>query len=39
MRRSISQIVSVAGSGANVMITIAIPKFAIQAIRKVYDIG
>jgi branched-chain amino acid transport system substrate-binding protein len=34
-----SQIVSLAGSGANVMITVAIPKFAIQAIRKVYDIG
>jgi branched-chain amino acid transport system substrate-binding protein len=34
-----SQIVSLQGSGANVLLTAAIPKFAAQAIRKVYDIG
>ena len=33
------QIVSLQGSGANVLLTAAIPKFAAQAIRKVYDIG
>ena len=27
------------GSGADVLLTAAIPKFAAQAIRKVYDIG
>ena len=34
-----SQIVSLKSSGADVMFTIATPKFAAQAIRKVYDIG
>ena len=34
-----SQIVSLKSSGAEVMVTIATPKFAAQAIRKVYDIG
>jgi branched-chain amino acid transport system substrate-binding protein len=34
-----SQIVALQGSGANVLVTAAIPKFAAQAIRKVYDIG
>jgi branched-chain amino acid transport system substrate-binding protein len=34
-----SQIVSLQGSGANVLLNIAIPKFAVQAIRKVYDLG
>ena len=34
-----SQIVSLKGSGANVFYSIAIPKFAAQAIRKAYDIG
>ena len=34
-----SQIVSLQGSGANVLLTVAAPKFAAQAIRKVYDIG
>ena len=33
------QIVALQGSGANVLLTGAIPKFAAQAIRKVYDIG
>jgi len=33
------QIVSLQGSGADVLLTAAIPKFAAQAIRKVYDIG
>jgi branched-chain amino acid transport system substrate-binding protein len=33
------QVVSLQGSGANVLLTAAIPKFAVQAIRKVYDIG
>jgi branched-chain amino acid transport system substrate-binding protein len=33
------QIVSLQGSGANVLLTAAVPKFAAQAIRKVYDIG
>ena len=33
------QIVALQGSGANVLLTVAIPKFAAQAIRKVYDIG
>jgi branched-chain amino acid transport system substrate-binding protein len=33
------QIVSLQSSGANVLLTAAIPKFAAQAIRKVYDIG
>jgi branched-chain amino acid transport system substrate-binding protein len=34
-----SQIVAIQGSGADVMVTAAIPKFAAQAIRKIYDIG
>jgi branched-chain amino acid transport system substrate-binding protein len=34
-----SQIVGLQGSGANVLLTAAIPKFAAQAIRKAYDIG
>ncbi len=34
-----SQIVSLQGSGADVLLTAAIPKFAAQVIRKVYDIG
>ena len=34
-----SQIVSLQGSGADVLLMAAIPKFAAQAIRKVYDIG
>jgi branched-chain amino acid transport system substrate-binding protein len=34
-----SQIVALHASGANVMVTHAIPKFAAQAIRKIYDLG
>jgi branched-chain amino acid transport system substrate-binding protein len=34
-----SQIVELAGTGANVFFNIATPKFAAQAIRKAYDIG
>jgi len=34
-----SQIVSLEGSGADVLLTAAIPKFAVQAIRKIYSIG
>ena len=34
-----SQIVQLQGSGADVFIDITTPKFAAQAIRKVYDIG
>jgi branched-chain amino acid transport system substrate-binding protein len=34
-----SQIVALQGSSADVLLTAAIPKFAAQAIRKVYDIG
>ena len=34
-----SQIVALKASGANVLLTAAIPKFAAQAIRKVHDIG
>jgi branched-chain amino acid transport system substrate-binding protein len=34
-----SQIVALQARGANVLLTAAIPKFAAQAIRKVYDIG
>ena len=33
------QIVALQASGANVLLTAAIPKFAAQAIRKIYDIG
>ncbi len=32
-----SQIVALHGSGANVLVTVAAPKFAAQTIRKVYD--
>ena len=34
-----SQVVALQGSGASVLLTAAISKFAAQAIRKVYDIG
>jgi branched-chain amino acid transport system substrate-binding protein len=34
-----SQVVALQGSGADVLLTAAIPKFAAQAIRKVYDAG
>jgi branched-chain amino acid transport system substrate-binding protein len=34
-----SQVVALKASGANVLVTAAIPKFAAMAIRKVYDIG
>jgi branched-chain amino acid transport system substrate-binding protein len=34
-----SQILSLRRSGAEIMVTLAIPKFALQAIRKIYDIG
>jgi len=34
-----SQVVALQGSGADVLLTAAIPKFAAQTVRKVYDIG
>jgi branched-chain amino acid transport system substrate-binding protein len=34
-----SQVVELQGSGADVLLTAATPKFAAQAIRKVYDLG
>ena len=34
-----SQVVALQGSGANVLVTAAIPKFVAQEIRKMYDIG
>ncbi len=34
-----SQVVALQNSGANVLLTAAVPKFAAQAIRKIYDIG
>jgi len=34
-----SQVVALQGSGADVLLTAAIPKYAAQAIRKVYDVG
>jgi len=34
-----SQIIQLEGSGANVFVNITTPKFAAQAVRKVYDIG
>jgi branched-chain amino acid transport system substrate-binding protein len=34
-----SQVVALQGSGADTLLTAAIPKFAAQAIRKIYDIG
>ena len=39
MRTIDLQIVSLQGSGADVLLTAAIPKFAAQTIRKIYDIG
>ena len=39
MRTCILQILSLRASGANLMFNVAIPKFAAQAIRKIYDIG
>jgi branched-chain amino acid transport system substrate-binding protein len=34
-----SQVVALQGSGADTILTAAIPKFAAQAIREIYDIG
>lgn len=34
-----SQIVTLQTSGANVLLTVALPKFAAQTIRKIYEIG
>jgi len=34
-----SQVVALQGSGADVLLTAATPKFAAQAIRKIFDIG
>jgi len=34
-----SQVAALQGSGADVLLTVAVPKFAAQSIRKVYDIG
>jgi len=34
-----SQIVALQANGADTLFTVAIPKFAAQAVRKVYDIG
>ncbi|HXZ02133.1 MAG TPA: ABC transporter substrate-binding protein [Stellaceae bacterium] len=34
-----SQIVTLQGAGVDLLVTAALPKFAAQAIRKVYDIG
>ena len=34
-----SQVVALQGSGADTLLTAAIPKFAAQTVRKVYDIG
>jgi branched-chain amino acid transport system substrate-binding protein len=34
-----SQVVSLRATGADVLVTVAIPKFTTMAIRKVYDIG
>jgi branched-chain amino acid transport system substrate-binding protein len=34
-----SRLVALQGSGADVLLTAATPKFAAQAVRKVYDIG
>jgi len=34
-----SQVVALQGSGADVLLTAAVPKFAAQAIRKIFDIG
>jgi len=34
-----SQIVSLQGSGADTLVSVATPKFAAQAIRKIHDIG
>jgi branched-chain amino acid transport system substrate-binding protein len=34
-----SQVVALQASGADVVLTAAVPKFAAQAIRKIYDVG
>ena len=34
-----SQVVAMQGSGANVLVTAAIPKYVIQEVHKMYDIG
>jgi branched-chain amino acid transport system substrate-binding protein len=34
-----SQVVAMQGSGANVLVTAAIPKFVVQELHKMYDIG
>jgi branched-chain amino acid transport system substrate-binding protein len=34
-----SQVIELSASGADVLLTIAIPKFTAQAIRKIYEIG
>jgi branched-chain amino acid transport system substrate-binding protein len=34
-----SQITSLHAAGCDVLVTVAIPKFAVQSIRKVYDLG
>ena len=34
-----SQIVTLQGAGCDTLVTVATPKFAAQAIRKVFDIG
>ena len=34
-----SQITSLRAAGCDVLVTVAIPKFAVQTIRKVYDLG
>jgi branched-chain amino acid transport system substrate-binding protein len=34
-----SQLLSLRRSGADIMVTLAIPKFALQSIRKIHDIG
>jgi len=34
-----SQLVSLQGAGVNVLVTVAVPKFAAQTIRKVYDLN
>ena len=34
-----SQIVALQGTGADVLLTVALPRHAVQAIRKIYDIG
>ena len=34
-----SQIASLQAAGCDVLLTVAIPKFAVQTIRKVYDLN